>query len=125
MIDIQECPSTTLTAADFRFAVGNSNQTGSWAAARHRPALSCVAEQVNGADRVELVWADHAITGVWLQVTVLPSGNTGSAAADTFCFVNQRVGQRARQYASELDRRNCRAYQQHRRVRSGGDQLAV
>jgi hypothetical protein len=41
---------------------------------------------VSGSDRVELIWANGAITQEWLEVTVLATANTGLAANDLFFF---------------------------------------
>jgi ELWxxDGT repeat protein len=73
--------------ADFTFKVGNDNSPGSWTAA---PLPSAVMVRpgagVGGSDRVELVWANGAITQNWLEVTVKATINTGLAADDMFFF---------------------------------------
>ncbi len=85
---------TSITAADFVFKVGNNNTPGSWAAA---PAPTAVSVRTGagalGSDRVEITWADGAITNTWLEVQVLANANTGladigSGIGDVFFFGN-------------------------------------
>jgi len=93
MIDIDELPTNAvLTTADFEFRFGNSVGVSSWTTT---PAPAVIAVRrgagVSGSDRVELMWTDGAIQNEWLQVTMLPTKNTGLAQADTFLFGN-RIG---------------------------------
>ena len=89
MVDIAGLPSNTLTAADFGFRVGNSNDPSSWIAA---PAPASVTVRLGagtgGSARVEIVWADNAIQNEWLQVTVNPTVATGLTTPDVFYFGN-------------------------------------
>ena len=43
---------------------------------------------MNGSDRFTIRWADNAIEGKWLQVSVLPTSRTGLSSADIFYFGN-------------------------------------
>ncbi len=90
MIDITG-PVGALSPSDFTFAVGNNNNPSTWTAAplplqaTIRPGAG-----VGGSTRVELIWADGAITNTWLQVTVKggPGSDSGLAANDVFYFGN-------------------------------------
>ena len=86
MVDISLLPGTP-TAADFTFAVGNSNTPGSWAAA---PAPSSITLRqgagAGGSTRITIIWADNAIQKRWLQVTVKATASTGLAGPDVFYF---------------------------------------
>jgi len=88
MVDLANAPGT-ITASDFQFYIGNVTDPRQWTAA---PAPSTVLVRpgagINGSARIELVWADSAITNDWLQVTVLADANTGLSAADVFYFGN-------------------------------------
>jgi hypothetical protein len=89
MVDIANLPGTALDASDFAFKTGNDNQSANWTAA---PAPASVTLRrgagVNGSDRVTITWADGAVRNTWLQVTVLPNGDTGLGAPDVFYFGN-------------------------------------
>jgi len=79
----------TLTANNFQFKVGNSNNSSGWSYAP--PPLSIVVRSgagLSGSDRIEIIWADFAITNTWLEVAVAANGNTGLAQSDTFYFGN-------------------------------------
>lgn len=88
MVDISD-PSGTPTSSDFQFRVGNDSNPAGWAAA---PALSSITvrpgEGFCTSDRVTLLWSPNAIQKQWLQITVLPTPNTGLSAADVFYFGN-------------------------------------
>ncbi|MCE5269138.1 MAG: lectin like domain-containing protein [Planctomycetaceae bacterium] len=78
--------ATPITAADFEFKVGNSNDPTTWAAA---PTPSVTWRALSGGvTRVTLIWSDNAIQKKWLQVKVLASADTGLAAPDVFYFGN-------------------------------------
>ncbi|MCD6303466.1 MAG: VCBS repeat-containing protein, partial [Planctomycetes bacterium] len=90
MVDIGDLPrSGTVTADDFSFKVGNSQDVAAWAVA---PAPQEVAvrpgEGCGGSDRVTITWADGAIRNEWLQVTVKATANTGLTQDDVFYFGN-------------------------------------
>jgi hypothetical protein len=77
----------TLTANDFQFRVGNSNNSSGWAYAPAPLSITVRAGAgVGGSDRVEILWADFAILNTWLEVAVAANGNTGLAQSDTFYF---------------------------------------
>ena len=81
-----------ITAADFTFRVGTSNNPGSWALAPAPQAVVVLpAQGLGGADRVAINWADGAIKNTYLQVVVAANANTGLASPDEFYFGN-RVG---------------------------------
>ena len=87
MIDISHVG--TLSAGDFIFKVGNTNDPSTWVAA---PAPLGITVRSgagqNRSDRVEIVWADGAIKKQWLQITVNANGNTGLLTNDVFYFGN-------------------------------------
>ena len=85
MIDITALQNTP-TLADFQFRAGNGGSPSTWAAA---PAPTVHRRSgAGGAERITLVWPNNAIQKKWLQVTVLPSSNTGITAPDVFYFGN-------------------------------------
>jgi hypothetical protein len=102
MVDLLGSGShTSITQAnildDFTFKVGNNNLPSTWTAAPNPLAVTVRTEMnpanngpgaVGGADRIELVWADGAITEQWLEVIVQATANTGLAANDVFFFGN-------------------------------------
>ncbi len=90
MVDIAGLGSPlNLTAADFSFKVGNSDNPGTWAATSvPTTVLVRPGDGVGGAYRVELVLPDGAIQKQWLQVTVLANTNTGLSSPDMFYFGN-------------------------------------
>ncbi len=78
-----------LSLNDFDFRVGNDSDLTGW-----NPAPSPVildkrpGAGLGGADRVTLIWNDHAIQNTWLQVTVKAGVHTGLAASDVFFWGN-------------------------------------
>jgi len=98
MVDIVGLAGTP-TAADFAFTVGNDSDPSGWSSA---PAPANIAvrpgEGIDGSDRITIIWVDDdpytperepgSVSNQWLQVTVLPTGNTGLAEADVFYFGN-------------------------------------
>ena len=83
---------------DFTFKVGNNNSPGSWVAGPLPTAVlvrtgmtgaANGAGTVSGSDRIELIWANGAITQKWIEVTVLATPDTGLAANDVFFFGNE------------------------------------
>jgi hypothetical protein len=87
MIDVKGA-QRPLTAADFEFRIGNSNNPTAWPLAP-TPGLSIrTGAGVNGSDRVTLVWPDGAIVNTWLRATVKASTEMGLAASDVFYFGN-------------------------------------
>ncbi|MEX0655296.1 MAG: N-acetylmuramoyl-L-alanine amidase [Phycisphaeraceae bacterium] len=79
-----------LSASDFSFLVGNSEDIASWTTGP-QPAEVAVREGggVDGTDRVTLIWSEaDAVKGAWLQVRMMASDATGLEEADTFYFGN-------------------------------------
>lgn len=78
-----------ISASDFTFRIGNNSSPDTWAAA---PAPSQIVIEPGkgngGSDRIEILWPDRAIADEWLQVTVLPTANTGFASPYVFYFGN-------------------------------------
>jgi len=88
-----------LSAADFQFRMGNDDDPSGWADA---PPPSSVTVRPGagdgGSDRITLIWPNYdptapdpttqAVAGQWLEVTMLPTANTGLTAADVFYFGN-------------------------------------
>jgi hypothetical protein len=87
MIDVANLPDTGLTAADFRFRVGNNNNPSTWADGPE-PTSITVREGAgaSGTDRVTITFADNAIRNTWLEVTLIPTVRTGLAEGDVFYF---------------------------------------
>jgi len=100
MVDLDDLPNpAALSASDFEFRVGNDNNPGAWSAAPAPQSITVRENQgINGSDRVTVIWADNdwmtstpepgAIAKQWLQVTVLPTTNTGLPEEDVFYFGN-------------------------------------
>lgn len=86
MIDITGL-ARALTAADFTFRAGNSDNPAAWPAA---PAPQSVTLRtgagVGGADRVTFTWADYSIRNRWLQVQL--TAPIGLPGGDSFYFGN-------------------------------------
>jgi len=81
-----------ITADDFIFRVGATNDPGSWASAPAPASIQVYAGQgVGGADRVVITWPDGVIKNTYLQVVALANEDTGLAEPDVFFFGN-RVG---------------------------------
>jgi len=96
MIDLAG-PHGAISASDFVFRVGNNNSPNSWSVAPAPNSISVRAGAgVSGSDRIELTWANGAITKQWLEVIVLANGNTNlpqlagfpAGQADVFFFGN-------------------------------------
>lgn len=90
VIDIDEMSANDLTAADFQFRVGNTNNFANaqeWTAA-DAPAINVQALSAT-TRRVTLDWPDGTITNQWLEVTVRANANTNLAQDDVFYFGNQ------------------------------------
>ena len=96
IVDIQHLADPgAVSASNFSFRTGNSNDLASWVAA---PAPSTVEVRagagVDGADRVTLIWPDGTLKGTapnwafWLEITVQADAVTGLTAPDVFYFGN-------------------------------------
>jgi len=91
MIDIAS-PAGPITASDFAFKVGNSEDPDTWATAP-APSNDIAADVrpgagAGGSDRVTILWADNAIQNQWVQVTVKAEPNIGLLEDDVFYFGN-------------------------------------
>jgi hypothetical protein len=81
-----------ITADDFLFRVGATNDPASWAVAPAPAAIQVLPGQgVGGSDRVVITWPDGAIKNTYLQVILAADEHTGLAEPDEFFFGN-RVG---------------------------------
>jgi Ca2+-binding RTX toxin-like protein/protocatechuate 3,4-dioxygenase beta subunit len=91
MVDIANLAAPeALTADDFTFKVGRSDDPSTWSQAPS-PTIVDVrpGDGVNNSDRVSLIWQnDTAVTNDWLQVTVKATAQTGLPSADVFYFGN-------------------------------------
>src|SRR5205085_2220905 len=88
MVDVTGLAGTP-TAGDFEFRVGNDNNPSAWSLLATAPSISVRAGAGDtGASRITLIWPDFDIRGVWLQVTMKPTANTGLATPDVFYFGN-------------------------------------
>ena len=90
MVDIQGLADpANLSASDFVLKAGNSSDPSTWTNA---PTPTSVTVRqgagVDGSDRVEITFADGAITNQWLQVTVKADAHTGLPQYDVFYFGN-------------------------------------
>ena len=91
MIDIANLAQPAgLSAADFEFRTGNSNNPASWPLLGVDPSLITVREGagVDGSDRVTIIFPDGAVKKTWLQVTVKATEATGLATPDVHYWGN-------------------------------------
>ena len=90
MIDVDRLPRPLeLDAGDFEFRMGNDSDPANWPAApQPNNVLIRPAAGPDQADRIMLTWPDESIVDNWLQVTLLPTDESGLAAADVFYFGN-------------------------------------
>jgi hypothetical protein len=89
MMDVSSLPGNP-QITDFTFRTGNDDTPNGWADA---PAPSSIlirsGQGYGGSDRITFVWGDDtAVTKQWLEVTVLPTANTGLPEPYTFYFGN-------------------------------------
>ena len=76
-----------INASDFVFKVSTDGLT--WTLAPAVVGLSLRAgDGVNGSDRIEILFADGAVTNQWLQVTMKADATTGLTVPDVFYFGN-------------------------------------
>ncbi len=89
MVDIPNLPGP-VSAADFRFKVGNDSQPENWDSPAATPTITVGAgEGLGGSDRIVISFEDGAIGEQWLEVTVLANpATTGLAQDDVFYFGN-------------------------------------
>ncbi|HEX4793734.1 MAG TPA: S8 family serine peptidase [Humisphaera sp.] len=91
MIDIARPPAGYVPAiGDFSFKVGNNSDPTTWNAPAPTPtSITAMSDPgLGGSERIEIIFADQAITNEWLQVTVNADSNTKLAATDVFYFGN-------------------------------------
>jgi len=78
-----------ISADDFEFRTGNSEDPSSWTSVVTPESISVVfGGGANGSDRVKIVFADGAVKNTWLQVRVLANENTQLQQDDVFYFGN-------------------------------------
>ena len=85
IVDIARAPSVPLPG-DFTFKVGNVSDPSGFTTAPEPVAINF--RRYNGRDRAMITFADGAIAGKWLQVTVKATATTGLPADDVFYFGN-------------------------------------
>ncbi len=89
MIDIHWTEGPIDDLDYFVFKVGNDNDPSSWATAPTPIEVKVrLGAGVDGSDRVTIIWADGAISGEWLQVTMLANDDTCLNEDDVFYFGN-------------------------------------
>jgi len=82
-------PVESLTAADFEFLTGSSNNLATWTAAPVPQSIDVFPGMgQDGSDRVTIIWPDGAIKNQWLRVTVRANERTGLAESDISYFGN-------------------------------------
>jgi hypothetical protein len=82
--------SAAITANDFAFRIGTSNDPAFWQPLQSGPSLQVLAGAGTlGADRIVLTWLEGAVTNTWLEIRLLANANTSLAADDVFYFGNQ------------------------------------
>jgi O-glycosyl hydrolase len=101
MLDIAS-PAGALSPFDFVLRVGNDDAPSAWALA---PAPLAVVSRpgagINGSTRVEITWADGAIAGEWVQITLLGGdGSTSGLAADDVFYFGNAIGEAGNDPAS-------------------------
>ncbi|GEM_PF-1260486 len=89
-VDFAKLPNPSAVGlSDFEFAVGTSPDASTWTAAPAPVSITVrTGAGIGGSDRVSLIWADGAIAGKWLRVTVRATAATGLAVSDVFYFGN-------------------------------------
>ncbi|MEX0937749.1 MAG: retropepsin-like aspartic protease [Pirellulales bacterium] len=88
MIDIANMTGDP-SLADFVFRAGREHDTALWEDAPAPESITVLeGAGEDGADRIVIVWPDEAITDQWLEVTVLPTAETGLDELDVFYFGN-------------------------------------
>jgi len=90
MVDVENLADADgLSAADFEFHVGNTDDPSAWATG---PAPTSVTVRpgagTSGSDRVTLLFGDGDIRNQWVQVTVKANATTGLSVNDVFYYGN-------------------------------------
>ncbi len=90
MVDIDGLAEpSAISDADFIFRVGNGNDPSTWTPGPLPDDIDVRFSQgANNSDRITLTFADGAITGQWLEVTVLANDHTGLLSDDVFYYGN-------------------------------------
>ncbi len=89
MIDIQNLASSVLDSKDFAFRMGLNDDFQNWTMAPPPTAIDVRGGAgLDGSDRVTLIWPDRFLTNTWLELTVLPTANTGLPASNTVFWGN-------------------------------------
>ncbi|MEX2115038.1 MAG: hypothetical protein WD845_17725, partial [Pirellulales bacterium] len=85
MVDVSGTGThTSINVNDFVFKIGANNSPSLWSPAAGPAAVSVrPGAGYRGADRVVITWSTNAIQNTYLEVAVLPTGNTGLAATGT------------------------------------------
>ncbi len=87
-IDASNLPGL-ITAGDFQFMTGNSDDPSTWTVVDVEPSVSVrPAPDSAGIDRISITWPDRTILNTWLEVTFLANENTGLTEPDIFYFGN-------------------------------------
>ena len=90
VIDIDDMTATELSASDFEFRVGNSEDFSNEEAWTSMPPSAINVTPLSGStQRVTIDWPNKAIVNQWLEVTVKANANTELAQDDVFYFGNQ------------------------------------
>lgn len=96
LVDLANSQQMTLSANDFEFHVGNTNDPNSWTKLDGQSAIPLptivngTRNASTGLQRFTLQWlGDDTIKNQWLKVTVKATVNTELAADDVFYFGNQ------------------------------------
>jgi len=90
IVDIDNLTATELTASDFEFRVGNSEDFGNNLAWTSMPPSAInVTPLSSTAKRITIDWPHKAIMNQWLEVTVKANENTHLEQDDVFYFGNQ------------------------------------
>ena len=77
------------TLNDFEFRVGRGGDLSTWTPGAEPTTFSFLKDEgVGGSDRIRMEWDDGAISGQWLEVTMLPSNTIGLIEPDVFYFGN-------------------------------------
>jgi len=96
MVDIARLPGTP-TRSDFMICVGNDNNPDDWPLGPLPTSITVrPGAGVGLSDRVTLIWPNHdplhpgttAVRNQWMQVTVLPTANTGLVEPEVFYWGN-------------------------------------
>jgi hypothetical protein len=98
MIDIANLPAAAISSADLRFRKGTSADPETWSTAPGPIPLSATSVArgagAEGSDRITLFWQPGSLVNTWLEVTILPTPQTGLAVPVVF-YLGSLVGDTA------------------------------